>query len=187
MKVCNKCGAKFGNEMLFCPMCNSVLSDEEKSYSTESNHQSDSMLTKNIVLLSLSVFLILMSTILGNLGNPIALGNCVLWLSVSAMLAFFAVKTSKKQDEIEKLRLANNIETFAVSVAYFLFSFFIPSIIGFLYQVFVVVFALMTIAKIKKIDVTQKNKLEKVIHPLSIVLCIISGLAGLGYLISIFA
>lgn len=187
MKFCKKCGSQIENGALFCSSCGLKLSNVERQHFRETVHQSDPSLTKNIALVTICVLLILVSTIIGNIGGSIGLGNCALWLFVSAFLAFFAIRPSADHIDTDKMNLLKTIESFGVSVVYLVFSFFISSFIGFLYQVFVFCFALMTLFKIKRIDITSRSTTEKILLAFSIVLVIFSSIAFFGFFISIFA
>lgn len=187
LKYCKNCGSKIDSDASFCPFCGQKLTNIEKSISPEKAHQSDPSLTKNIVLVTICVLLILLSTILGNIGGAIGLGNCAFWLFVGAILAFFAIRPSADHIDTDKMNLLKTIESFGISVVYLVFSFFISSFIGFLYQVFVFGFALMTVLKVKKIDIMSRNTTEKILLAFSIVLIIFSSIAFLGFFIYIFA
>lgn len=187
MKFCNNCGSKIDSGALFCPSCGQKLPVIERTTSPETTEQSDPSLTKNIALVTLCVLSVLFSTILGNIGGTIGLGNCAFWLFVGAIMAFFAIRPSADHIDTEKMDLLKTIESFGVSIVYLIFSFFISSFIGFLYQAFVFGFALMTILKVTKIDIMSRNTTEKILLAFSIVLIIFSSIAFLGFFISIFA
>ena len=187
MKLCNNCGYKLNNDALFCSSCGTKLIKSEKSSLPKTTYQSDPSLTKNVTLVTICILLILISTIIGNIGGPIGLGNCALWLFVSAILAFFAIRPSTDHIDTDKMNILKTIESFGVSVVYLIFSFFISSFIGFLYQLFVFGFALMTGLKIKKIEIELRSTTEKILLAFSIVLIIFSSIAFLGFFISIFA
>lgn len=187
MKYCINCGTKQNDDAAFCSSCGTNLYGLEKFNSPKAEMQSDSSLTKNIVLVSLCVLLLLFSTIIGNIGGFIGLGNCALWLFVSGILLFFAIRPSIDHVDTAKMNLLKTIEGAGVAAVCLIFSFFTYSFIGFLYQVFILFFALMTILKIKKIDMQSRNTTEKIMLALSIVLCVISGIASFGFFISIFA
>lgn len=187
MKSCGNCGSKIGSGALFCPSCGQKLPVIEMTPSPETTEQSDPSLTKNIVLVSLCVLLVLLSTIIGNMGGAIGLGICAFYLFVGAILAFFAIRPSADHIDTKKMDLLKTIESFGVSIVYLIFSFFVSSFIGFLYQALVFGFAIMTALKVRKIDIMSRNTTEKILLAFSIVLIIISSMAFLGFFISIFA
>lgn len=185
MRYCSNCGSEQSDGAVFCSSCGKRLTALENNLSIQPERVSDPSLTKNIVLILICVLLIMLSTIVGNIGGIIGLGSCVFWLFVAAALAFFAIRPSYDHIDTAKMNLLKTIESFGISVVYFVFSFLIVSFIGFLFQTYVLVFALMTVSKIKKIDIMSRNTVEKVLLAFSIVLIIFSSLSFLGAFISI--
>lgn len=199
MRYCSNCGAEQKEGNHFCPVCGAKIGPLKNAVPFQNKPASDPSLTKNIVLISISVLLIIAATVMAkgapstNGGDPSApVWGCLFYLSSSGVLSFFAVRSSTDHLDTPKMALLKTIESLGISTVGFASLFFVPSSIQIcFYLVFVIFFSLIPILKIKTINATNRTSTEKVLLALSIVLFALAALLEtmflLGLLLTTFA
>lgn len=183
MKFCEKCGSKLNDAAQFCSFCGLKLYGSETPLSLAK--QPDPALTKNIVLVTIYALLTLISILPARAAGSMGIGVCTVYLCITALLAFFAIRPSDDHVDTAKMNLLKTIESFGVSALYLITSFFIAGIIALIYQPFALGFALMTVRKITRINLTHRTATERVFLAFSIVLIILSSFYSFGLFLSI--
>lgn len=189
MKFCEQCGKQLSDNAVFCSSCGSKQAAPQK-LPVSFAQQTDPSLTRNIVLICIYTLLTLITIVPATVGGDAGFPPFITILCITALLGFFSIRPSEDHIDTEKMNLLKTVESFGISVLYFICficSFFSEDLNNYVlvYLFFVIGFAILTVVKISKINIDARITAEKIIMAFTIVLIVISSFTVYSCLMSI--